>query len=158
MHNLKEEQANTNLTKYKKLQHELDDAEERADVAESQVNKLRARTRDQGTKVGRRKACNTDIEWPLKEFLKISQEPSQEELILEESRCNPLLKMTLHNFLMWSLARSRVTLWHCMWLLINNCSVYFSLLSDAESERGTDGQLQQLCSTVQTHPNKDFDL
>ncbi|KAM7423236.1 hypothetical protein PAMA_011003 [Pampus argenteus] len=42
--------ANTNLSKYKKLQHELDDAEERADAAESQVNKLRVRTRDQGGK------------------------------------------------------------------------------------------------------------
>uniref|UniRef100_A0A668S8T5 Uncharacterized protein n=1 Tax=Oreochromis aureus TaxID=47969 RepID=A0A668S8T5_OREAU len=48
-----EDQANTNMSKYKKLQHELDDAEERADMAESQVNKLRTRTRDQGTKVGK---------------------------------------------------------------------------------------------------------
>lgn len=45
-----EEQANTNLSKYRKLQHELDDAEERAEMAESQVNKLRVRTRDQGSK------------------------------------------------------------------------------------------------------------
>lgn len=28
------------------MQHELDDAEERADIAETQVNKLRARTRE----------------------------------------------------------------------------------------------------------------
>lgn len=111
---LQEEQVNTNLTKYKKLQHELDDAEERADVAESQVNKLRARTRDQGTKVGRLHKCSTEIEWPLKEFIKISQHPSQEELILEEFRYNPLLKMTLHNSFMWSLVRSWVTLWHCV--------------------------------------------
>ncbi|NWT71006.1 MYH7 protein, partial [Prunella himalayana] len=41
-----EQQANSNLVKYRKVQHELDDAEERADIAESQVNKLRARTRD----------------------------------------------------------------------------------------------------------------
>lgn len=41
------------MSKYRKLQHELDDAEERADMAESQVNKLRTRTRDQGTKVGK---------------------------------------------------------------------------------------------------------
>lgn len=32
--------------KYRKVQHELDDAEERADIAETQVNKLRSRTRD----------------------------------------------------------------------------------------------------------------
>uniref|UniRef100_A0A8C9N017 Myosin heavy chain 7 n=1 Tax=Serinus canaria TaxID=9135 RepID=A0A8C9N017_SERCA len=41
-----EQQANSNLVKYRKVQHELDDAEERADIAESQVNKLRARSRD----------------------------------------------------------------------------------------------------------------
>ncbi|TKS71030.1 Myosin-7 Myosin heavy chain 7 [Collichthys lucidus] len=48
-----EEQANTNLSKYRKLQHELDDAEERADTAETQVNKLRVRTRDQVSKVSK---------------------------------------------------------------------------------------------------------
>uniref|UniRef100_A0AAQ4RHI0 Myosin heavy chain 7 n=1 Tax=Gasterosteus aculeatus aculeatus TaxID=481459 RepID=A0AAQ4RHI0_GASAC len=47
-----EEQANTNLGKFRKLQHELDEAEERADIAESQVNKLRAKTRDVGSKKG----------------------------------------------------------------------------------------------------------
>lgn len=46
-----EEQANSNLTKFRKLQHELDEAEERADIAESQVNKLRAKSRDAGSKV-----------------------------------------------------------------------------------------------------------
>lgn len=43
---LQEQQANSNLVKYRKVQHELDDAEERADIAETQVNKLRARTRE----------------------------------------------------------------------------------------------------------------
>ncbi|XP_048464452.1 myosin heavy chain, cardiac muscle isoform-like [Rhincodon typus] len=38
--------ASTNLSKYRTLQHELNDAEERAEIAESQVNKLRAKTRD----------------------------------------------------------------------------------------------------------------
>ncbi|XP_029381500.1 myosin-7 isoform X1 [Echeneis naucrates] len=47
-----EEQANSNLTKFRKVQHELDEAEERADIAESQVNKLRARSRDVGSKKG----------------------------------------------------------------------------------------------------------
>uniref|UniRef100_A0A8D2NY22 MYH7 protein n=1 Tax=Zosterops lateralis melanops TaxID=1220523 RepID=A0A8D2NY22_ZOSLA len=41
-----EQQANSNLVKFRKVRHELDDAEERADIAETQVNKLRARTRD----------------------------------------------------------------------------------------------------------------
>uniref|UniRef100_A0A3Q2Y7A0 Myosin tail domain-containing protein n=1 Tax=Hippocampus comes TaxID=109280 RepID=A0A3Q2Y7A0_HIPCM len=45
-----EEQANVHLGKFRKLQHELDEAEERADVAESQVNKLRAKSRDAGSK------------------------------------------------------------------------------------------------------------
>lgn len=49
---MQEEQANTNLSKFRKVQHELDEAEERADIAESQVNKLRAKSRDIGTKVG----------------------------------------------------------------------------------------------------------
>lgn len=45
---MQEEQANQYLSKYKKMQHELDDAQERADIAESQVNKLRSKTRDSG--------------------------------------------------------------------------------------------------------------
>merc|ERR1712178_388338 len=40
-----EEVANSNLSKYRKLQHELDEAEERADMAESALNKLRAKAR-----------------------------------------------------------------------------------------------------------------
>uniref|UniRef100_A0A8C4GIB0 Myosin-7 n=1 Tax=Dicentrarchus labrax TaxID=13489 RepID=A0A8C4GIB0_DICLA len=43
-----EEQANVHLGKFRKLQHELDEAEERADIAESQVNKLRVKSRDKG--------------------------------------------------------------------------------------------------------------
>ncbi|XP_043912234.1 myosin heavy chain, skeletal muscle, adult-like [Protopterus annectens] len=47
-----EEQANTNLSRFRKVQHELEEAEERADIAESQVNKLRAKSRDVGVKKG----------------------------------------------------------------------------------------------------------
>ncbi|KAM4606658.1 myosin-7-like [Polymixia lowei] len=47
-----EEHSNTNLTKFRKMQHELDEAEERADIAESQVNKMRAKSRDTGSKKG----------------------------------------------------------------------------------------------------------
>lgn len=46
-----EEQANANLSRCRKAQHELEEAEERADIAESQVNKLRAKSRDIGGKV-----------------------------------------------------------------------------------------------------------
>uniref|UniRef100_A0A8C5A612 Myosin-7 n=1 Tax=Gadus morhua TaxID=8049 RepID=A0A8C5A612_GADMO len=49
-----EEQANCHLGKFRKLQHELDEAEERADIAETQVNKLRAKSRDGGPKVSGR--------------------------------------------------------------------------------------------------------
>lgn len=49
---VQEEQANSNMVKFRKIQHELDEAEERADIAESQVNKLRAKSRDVGPKVG----------------------------------------------------------------------------------------------------------
>merc|ERR1712176_1368041 len=41
-----EEVANSNLSKYRKVQHELDEAEERADMAESALNKMRAKARD----------------------------------------------------------------------------------------------------------------
>uniref|UniRef100_A0A670Y5Z6 Myosin heavy chain 2 n=1 Tax=Pseudonaja textilis TaxID=8673 RepID=A0A670Y5Z6_PSETE len=43
-----EEQSNINLSKFRKIQHELEEAEERADVAESQVNKLRVKSREVG--------------------------------------------------------------------------------------------------------------
>lgn len=52
-----EEQANSNLSKFRKIQHELDEAEERADIAESQVNKLRAKSRDTGSKVSKSDKC-----------------------------------------------------------------------------------------------------
>ncbi|XP_075034091.1 myosin heavy chain, skeletal muscle, adult-like [Mixophyes fleayi] len=45
-----EEQANAHLSRFRKTQHELEEAEERADIAESQVNKLRAKSRDIGKK------------------------------------------------------------------------------------------------------------
>ncbi|XP_073347190.1 myosin-7-like [Pagrus major] len=47
-----EEHANVHLGKFRKLQHELDEAEERADIAESQVNKLRVKSREAGPKKG----------------------------------------------------------------------------------------------------------
>lgn len=34
------------LAKFRKVQHELEEAEERADIAESQLNKLRAKSRE----------------------------------------------------------------------------------------------------------------
>ncbi|XP_067403819.1 myosin heavy chain, skeletal muscle, adult-like [Emydura macquarii macquarii] len=41
-----EELSSVNLTKFRKIQHELEEAEERADIAESQVNKLRVKSRE----------------------------------------------------------------------------------------------------------------
>ena len=46
-----EEQVSCGVVRFRKVQHELDDAEERADVAETTVNKLRIRTREQSSKV-----------------------------------------------------------------------------------------------------------
>ncbi|NXJ09251.1 MYH4 protein, partial [Odontophorus gujanensis] len=46
-----EEQASTNLLRCRKTQHELEEAEERADIAECQVNKLRAKSHDIGRQV-----------------------------------------------------------------------------------------------------------
>lgn len=43
-----EEQANSYLSRFRKVQHELEEAQERADIAESQVNKLRAKSREIG--------------------------------------------------------------------------------------------------------------
>lgn len=40
------EQANTDMTRNRKVQHELEEAQERADIAELQVNKLRAKSRE----------------------------------------------------------------------------------------------------------------
>lgn len=46
-----EEQSNVNISKFRKIQHELEEAEERADIAESQVNKLRVKSREVHKKV-----------------------------------------------------------------------------------------------------------
>ena len=46
-----EEQANVNLAKFHKIQHELEEAEERADFAESQVNKRRVKSQEVHTEV-----------------------------------------------------------------------------------------------------------
>lgn len=48
---LQEEQVSSCTMRFRKVQHELDDAEERADIAETTVNKLRIRTREQTSKV-----------------------------------------------------------------------------------------------------------
>ncbi|XP_053194922.1 myosin heavy chain, fast skeletal muscle-like [Scomber japonicus] len=46
-----EEQSNVQMARFRKAQHELEEAEERADVAESLANKMRAKSREIGTKV-----------------------------------------------------------------------------------------------------------
>ncbi|XP_062264948.1 myosin heavy chain, fast skeletal muscle-like [Platichthys flesus] len=45
-----EEQANVHMARFRKAQHELEEAEERADLAESLANKMRAKSREIGTK------------------------------------------------------------------------------------------------------------
>ena len=58
---VKEEQANSNLARLRKVQHELEEAGERADIAESQLNKMRAKSRDVG-KVGLRTCGNSQYD------------------------------------------------------------------------------------------------
>lgn len=48
---LQEEQCNVHMARFRKAQHDLEEAEERADVAESLANKMRAKSRDIGSKV-----------------------------------------------------------------------------------------------------------
>lgn len=45
---LQEEQAGAHLAKLRKVQHELEEARERADIAESQISKLRTKSREFG--------------------------------------------------------------------------------------------------------------
>lgn len=45
---LLDEQASAHLAKLRKVQHELEEAQERADIAESQVSKLRTKSRELG--------------------------------------------------------------------------------------------------------------
>ena len=45
---LQEEQANFSMAKLRKVQHELEEAQERTDIAESQVNRIRAKSREIG--------------------------------------------------------------------------------------------------------------
>ena len=40
-----EEIASVNLGKFRKVQHDLEEAEERADIAENQLSKIRAKNR-----------------------------------------------------------------------------------------------------------------
>lgn len=39
------------MARFRKAQHDLEEAEERADMAESLANKMRAKNREKGTKV-----------------------------------------------------------------------------------------------------------
>lgn len=45
MQRFQEELANLNLQKFRQIQHQLDDAEERADHAENSLSKMRAKSR-----------------------------------------------------------------------------------------------------------------
>ena len=60
-----EEIAAVNLAKYRKVQHELEDAEERADMAENTLAKLRAKNR---SSVSATKTTTSSVSlpcWPL---------------------------------------------------------------------------------------------
>lgn len=64
LHSVQEEQASAQLSKCRRLQHGLEEAEESADVAESQVHTLRAKSRDAGAQV-RQGLSGTGGAWSL---------------------------------------------------------------------------------------------
>lgn len=51
MIDLQEEQCNVHMARFRKAQHDLEEAEERADVAEALANKMRAKSWGTGKKV-----------------------------------------------------------------------------------------------------------
>jgi len=60
-----EELSNVNLSKFRKIQHELEEAEERADIAESQVNKLRVKSREfHSKKIEEEWGSHEAVKWP----------------------------------------------------------------------------------------------
>ena len=65
IHCSQEEQANTHLSRYRKVHHELEEAQERADIAESQVNKMRAKSSDAGKVLMTRKKTYNAISCQL---------------------------------------------------------------------------------------------
>ena len=67
---LQEENVNQNLAKYRNAQRDLEDYEERVELAESQVNKLRAKQRSQVTTSTRVSSVLLDSDFSdLDEFL-----------------------------------------------------------------------------------------
>lgn len=61
---LQEEIAAINLAKYRKVQHELEDAEERADTAEGSLTKLRAKNRS-SVSVSRTSVSSSSVVSPV---------------------------------------------------------------------------------------------
>lgn len=51
MLHFQEEHSNVHIARFRKAQHDLEEAEERADVAESLANKMLAKSREMGSKV-----------------------------------------------------------------------------------------------------------
>lgn len=49
--------------RFRKVQHELEEAEERAEIAETTVNKLRVRTREHTGKVATVSRCPALLRW-----------------------------------------------------------------------------------------------
>ena len=64
-----EEIAAINLAKYRKVQHELEEAEERAEMAENTLGKLRAKTRTSSMSTTTHQVQKTKIPYKLQQFL-----------------------------------------------------------------------------------------
>ena len=69
-----EEIAAVNLAKFRKVQHELEDAEERADQAENQLNKQRAKNRStvSAARGGSPQVCVNTLHYNLFKITKFS--------------------------------------------------------------------------------------
>ena len=68
-----EEIAAMNLAKYRKVQHELEDAEERADVAEGSLGKVRSKNRSSAS-VGRlSETVSPSAEWYVASFFGVCE-------------------------------------------------------------------------------------
>ncbi|XP_075946618.1 myosin-3-like [Anarhichas minor] len=74
-----EEQVSCSTVRFRKVQNELDDAEERADVAETTVNKLRIRTREQTSKVAMSDLLDEEEEEQLMKSFSSQRLPEQQD-------------------------------------------------------------------------------
>ncbi|XP_033987905.1 putative uncharacterized protein MYH16 isoform X2 [Trematomus bernacchii] len=85
-----EEQANMNLAKYRKTVHELDDAEERADIAESALTKFRTKSRGSAGK-GFSSGYSTPYPGLLRSPSSVGSEGGGEKILRDDQSVSSLI-------------------------------------------------------------------